>query len=157
MRAAGEWFTSIVVVTALLGTARQFLPEGALRQMGSFTGGLILILAILGPLPEVDLSRIGTDLESYSRAIQERTEEIAAAGEQELAGLIEERTAAYISEQAQRMGLEVSVRVRTRPDRDGVPVPVEVELAGERSEALSAWIETELGIPEERQAWNNEH
>ena len=149
MRAAGEWFTSIVVVTALLGMARQFLPEGALRQMGSFTGGLILILAILGPLPEVDLSRIGTDLESYSRAIQERTEELAAAGEQELAGLIEE--------QAQRMGLEVSVRVRTKPDRDGVPVPIEVELTGERSEALSGWIETELGIPEERQAWNNEH
>ena len=157
MRAAGEWLTSIVMVTALLGMARQLLPEGALRQIGSFTGGLILILAILGPLPEVDLGRIGTDLEAYSRAIQEQSEALAADSSRELAGLIEERTAAYISEQVQRMGLRTAVRVRTKTDREGVPVPVEVELTGEQSEALSAWIEAELGIPAERQAWNDEH
>jgi len=157
MRAAGEWFTSIVVVTALLGAVRQFLPEGALRQMGSFTGGLILILVILGPLPEVELDRIGTDLEAYSREIRQQSEVLAAESERELAGLIEERTAAYISEQAQRMGLDIEARVETEPGADGVPVPTEAELTGERSEALAAWITAELGIPEERQAWNDEH
>ena len=157
MRAAGEWLTSIVVVTALLGAARQLLPEGVFRQIGSFTGGLILILVILGPLPEVDLGNISIGLETYSREIRQQSELLAEESSRELAGLIEERTAAYISEQIQRMGLDIGVRVKTEPGADGVPVPTEVELTGERSEALAAWIGAELGIPEERQAWNNEH
>lgn len=157
MRMAGEWFTSIVVVTALLGAARQFLPGGVFRQIGSFTGGLILILVILGPLPEVDLGNIRIGLETYSREIRQQSELLAEESSRELAGLIEERTAAYISEQIQRMGLDIGVRVKTEPGADGVPVPAEVELTGEWSEALAAWIEAELGIPEERQAWNDEH
>ena len=40
------------------------------------------------------------------------------------------------------------------PDGSGVPVPVSVELTGPRSEVLSRWLETELGVPAERQVWN---
>ena len=40
------------------------------------------------------------------------------------------------------------------PDGSGVPVPVSMELTGPRSEVLSRWLETELGVPAERQVWN---
>ena len=44
--------------------------------------------------------------------------------------------------------------VTVEPDGSGVPVPVSVELTGPRSEVLSRWLETELGVPAERQVWN---
>ena len=54
------------------------------------------------------------------------------------------------------MGLTLRVQVTVEPDGSGVPVPVpvSVELTGPRSEVLSRWLETELGVPAERQVWN---
>ena len=39
-------------------------------------------------------------------------------------------------------------------DGSCVPVPVSVELTGPRSEVLSRWLVSELGVPAERQVWN---
>lgn len=44
------------------------------------------------------------------------------------------------------MGLTLRVQVTVEPDGSGVPVPVSVELTGPRSEVLSRWLETELGV-----------
>ena len=54
----------------------------------------------------------------------------------------------------EELGLEVSARVETRAGEDGVPVPWSAELTGPRTEALASYLETELGIPAERQVWH---
>ena len=154
MGALREWLTSLVAVGMLLSVAQNLVPEGSIRKIASFTGGLILLVVLLRPLLGADLSRLDLHLEDYERAIGQRQEELGAAGEAELAGIIEERTAAYISDKADTLGLAVKVQVETKPAGDGVPVPWRAELWGPRSPALATYMEEELGIPGERQVWH---
>lgn len=155
--AVREWLTSIVVVTMLLSVAQTLIPEGTVRKISSFTGGLILLVALLQPALRTDLGRLRLNFSSYTDAIEDRRSELDSAGKEELAGIIEERTAAYILDKANTLGLTVTVQVETETGSDGVPVPVSVQLTGQRSEALAAYIEGELGIPRERQVWHEEN
>lgn len=151
-----EWITSVVMVTLLLSVTQTLLPEGGVRKLASFTGGLILLVALTRPLLGTELERLELDLESYRQAVQERQTELRESGEKELSELIAQRTAAYIWDKAEELGLQVAVRVTVEPDENGVPVPAAVEVTGPPSEELADYLERELGISRERQDWKDE-
>ena len=150
------WLTSIVMVTLLLSVAQTLIPEGTIRKIAGFTGGLILLVALLRPALGADLERLHLDLGDYERAIEERQEELASAGNTELKALIESQTAAYISDKANALGLEVTVRVEAEAGADGIPVPAAADIQGARSEELASYMAQKLGIPRERQSWHEE-
>ena len=149
-----QWLSSIVVVSLLLSVAQTLVPEGSIRRMASFVGGLILLAALLRPLLGADQERLRLDLNGYEQALQEAQEELAASGETELAERIEERTAAYISDKADALGLEVVIRVEASAGPDGISLPEKVELTGPYSRELADFMTRELGIPAERQVWH---
>ena len=153
MAAAREWLCAVVAVTLLLAAAQTLIPEGAIRKIASFVGGLILLVTLLWPVLGADLERLNWDLDPYRAAIEDRRAELEAAGGAELEAVIAEETAAYISDKADALGLAVTARVQVRT-RAGLPVPWAAELTGRRSEELAAWIEEELGIPRGRQDWH---
>lgn len=152
--AVRAWLTGLVAVTLLLSVVQTLIPEGTIRKTASFTGGLILLAALLQPVLKTDPGRLRLDMGAYERAISERRAELDEVGKEALAELIETRTAAYISDKADALGAAVEARVETRTGEDGVPVPVSVHLKGPRSEELASYIEGELGIPRERQVWS---
>ena len=115
-----------------------------------------MLVALLRPVLGADLERLHLDLGDYERAIEERQEELASAGNAELKALIESQTAAYISDKAKALGLEVTVRVEAEAGADGIPVPAAADIQGARSEELASYMEQELGIPRERQSWHEE-
>ena len=153
--AVRSWLTSIAAVTLMLTVVQTLVPEGTLRKISGFTGGLLLLAALLQPVLKTDLGRLRLDFSGYEEAIEARTAELDNAGKEELAAIIAGRTAAYISDKADALGLEVTVRVETEPGADGeVPLPAFVELTGPYSQSLTDWIAGELGIPAERQVWH---
>ena len=152
--AVREWLSAVVAVAMLLTVAQALTPEGTIRKIASFTGGLILLVTLLQPVLGADLSRLDLNLDTYGQAIQERQAELEEAGSVELTERIETQTAAYLSDKADALGLTVTVRVETQPGASGVPVPWSAEVTGPRSEALAAYIEEELGIPRGRQIWH---
>ena len=152
MTAAQEWLTAVVTVTLLLSVVQTLVPEGSLRKIAGFTGGLLLLAVLLRPAAEIDLS--GLDMEDWARTIGERQEELSAEQEEALASGIAERTASYISDKAEELGLEVKVRVETETGGDGVPVPVRAEIDGPWSGELSSYMAETLGISRERQVWH---
>ena len=152
MTAAREWLTAVVTVTLLLSVVQTLVPEGSLRKIAGFTGGLLLLAVLLRPAAEIDLS--GLDMEDWARTIGERQEELSAEQEEALASGIAERTASYISDKAEELGLEVKVRVETETGGDGVPVPVLAEIDGPWSGELSSYMAETLGISRERQVWH---
>ena len=154
MEAVRAWLTSLVLVSLLLSVAQSLIPEGTLRRAASFTGGLILLFALLRPVLGADLEHLELDFDRYQAAVEERQEELADTQTEAMASIIAEQTEAYILDKAGELGAEVTVRVETRTGGDGVPVPWSAELTGARSEALASALETELGIPAERQVWH---
>ena len=156
MAAAREWLTAVAAVTLLLSVAQLLVPPGNLREIASFVGGLILLAAIMQPLLKIDLSDIQLDFSSYQGAVEQRQAELENTQKEELTSLIEAETEAYISDKAKSMGLTLKVRVTAEADEGGMPVPVRVEITGPWSGGLSRWLETELGLPAERQVWNED-
>lgn len=150
--AVRSWLTSIAAVTLLLTVVQTLVPEGTLRKISGFTGGLLLLAALLQPVLKTDLGRLRLDFSDYEAAIEDRTAELDAAGKEELAAIIAGRTAAYISDKADALGLgSIAVRVETEGE---TPLPASVVLTGPYSQALADWIAAELGIPAERQVWH---
>ena len=156
MAAAREWLTAVAAVTLLLSVAQLLVPPGNLREIASFVGGLILLAAMMQPLLKIDLSDIQMDFSSYQGAVEQRQAELENTQKEELTSLIEAETEAYISDKAKSMGLTLKVRVTAEADEGGMPVPVRVEITGPWSGGLSGWLETELGLPAERQVWNED-
>ena len=154
MEAVRAWLTSLVLVSLLLSVAQSLIPEGTLRRAASFTGGLILLFALLRPVLGADLDRLALDFSDYQTAVEERQAELADTQTEAMASIIAEQTEAYILDKAGELGAEVTVRVETRTGGDGVPVPWSAELTGAQSETLASALETELGIPAERQVWH---
>ncbi|MCI9649009.1 stage III sporulation protein AF [Oscillibacter sp.] len=152
--AVREWLTSVVAVTLLLTVAQTLIPEGNIRKIAAFTGGLALLAALLQPVLRTDLSRLELDLDAYGQAVEERRMELEAAREEELALVIASQTEAYILDKAAWLGLSLSVQVETETGAEGVPLPWAAEIKGAWSEELAAYMERELGIPRERQVWH---
>ncbi len=147
------WLTAVAAVTLLLSVVQQLVPPGSLRETASFAGGLILLTVLLQPLAALRGADLDLSFQDCRQAVEQQQTELEDRRQAELAALIESATAAYISDKADSMGLALEARV-TAEAADGVPVPVRVTLTEEKSGELSRWLETELGIPAERQVWN---
>jgi len=157
MSAVREWLTAIVAVSILLSLVQTLIPEGSIRKIAGFTGGLLLLIVLIRPIPGVDFQQLQLDLSDYEAAVSERQAELQQAEQEDMIQLIESRTGAYISDKAKALGLSVEVRVNTKTGPEGVPIPVSVQLRGPYSELLAVYIEEELGITRERQVWNEEN
>ena len=152
--AVRAWLTSVVLVSVLLSAVQSLIPPGSVRKAANFTGGLILLLVLLQPVLGMDLEDLHLDFSDYQAAMEERQADLADMQTETMASIIAERTQAYILDKAGELGVDVTVQVETAAGEDGVPVPWSAELTGERSESLSSYLETELGIPAERQVWH---
>ncbi|MDD3346330.1 stage III sporulation protein AF [Oscillibacter sp.] len=155
MTAVRAWLSSVVAVTMLVSVVGIVIPEGTLRKIASFTGGLILLSALVRPVLGMDLRRLHLEMDDYRQAIETRQAELSGTEKEEMARLIETRTAAYISDEAKKRGISIAVRVTTEPDEEGIPVPVRAEITGQYSAEMAEWIASELNIPGERQAWQH--
>ena len=124
--AVGSWLRSVAAVTLLLSVVQILIPEGALRRVAGFTGGLLLLAALLQPLRRADFGWLGLDFTVYRAEIEARSAELSASEKEEMASIIETRTAAYISDKADALGLDVEARVRAEPAEGGVQIPFRV-------------------------------
>lgn len=146
------WLFGIVAAAMVLSILYALLPKGALLTVAKCTGGLIMLLVVIRPLLALDLTGVHTDYEAWQRTIQQQTDDYADANRQEMAAIIQQETAAYISEKAAALGLTCHPEVVCQ-ERDGVPFPVEVTLDIPRNPALAEVIGTDLGIGEDCQHW----
>ena len=154
MAAVRGWLTAVVIASVLIAAADALLPPGTLRSLFSLTGGVVLLMVLLGPLTHADLSALRLDFSDCVSEVDRRQEELQKEEERQLAAGIAERTEAYIRDKAAQLGIDCTVRVETAPDAAGVPCPSSAALSCSRSAALSEILEQELGIPAERQRWN---
>ena len=156
MESLKTWIIGITVASMLLGAADTMVTQSGIKRVLRLAGGILLLIVLLGPLAGIS----GGEVAFTSAGLQQEAEALEEQFRQEqqntLAAIIAEEVSAYISDKAQTMGISCEVRVETKVGGEGVPVPVRVRLETPYHPELSAWIEEELEIPEERQIWQEE-
>jgi stage III sporulation protein AF len=155
IEAVQEWIRSIVMVTMLLSVGQAMIPEGQIRKIFSFAGGLVLMIVLLQPVLGLKMDDVVKPLEAYERQISGQKEELEQQVRAEQETIIEQNLAAYISNQADVLEEGESVRIRAETAEDG-SVILSAELVAQPSEPLEDYLEQELGIPRERQVWIHE-
>ena len=146
------WLIGVMSAALLLALVYTLIPKGAIRTIAQFTGGLILILTILQPLIRLDPEKWKIEYQSYETQIDEQIAVYRENHRAELCAIIEQETAAYISDKGSALGITCHPVVVTQL-RDDVPYPYEVTLATAWSDALSHYISQDLDIPVARQHW----
>ena len=141
----------MVACAVLVSVAAQLCPEGALRKIARFTGGLLLLLAMLRPIADYGPNATTAwNAGGYSEAVARLELELAAERENALRHGIAEEWEAYIEDKAGSLG----AAVRAEAELDGGDgVPERVTLYGAYSGELSRFLASELGIAKEKQIW----
>lgn len=137
-----SWLLSIVCAAMIAAVADALCPKGFSKTLTRMAGGLLLLLAALGPirsLNEETLAQTVAQLEAAGGAMETR------AQEDTIKSIIAEETAAYISDKAAALGIkEARVEVRCRMTEDGFPAPESVEIQGRGSQEAWAALEAAL-------------
>ena len=132
----------------------------ALRQWLLGVACTALVLAAAGPLLQVDSGLIARAAEEYRAASRSCETELAEKNNLLYQTIIEDRTAAYIVDKAEELGILCQAEVTCSNDENGVPCPWEVTARGvwteEKRAAVGRLLEDDLGIPPQRQHFEEE-
>ena len=155
-----SWIRSLVAASLLSALALQLTPEGGVKRVTRFSCGILLACTLLSPVLRTDEASFSLALDDYRRTVAELTDDLEEQEKQLLRTYIEQKTAAYILDEARSIGMpEPSVSVKVKWWDDSW-VPCEVSIRGESTAEqryrMSAYLAAELGIPAERQHWNDE-
>lgn len=153
-----QWVSSITAASMLAAVAMALTPSGRVKQVLRLACALMCALAVAGPLAKLDLGGLAAAMAKY----EQKAEAITAQAEEEAKMLdrtyIEERCEAYILAKAAEAELAVDgVSLSARWDEDGlVWYPWSVTVQAPYNGGLAGLIESELGIPAERQDWRDD-
>ena len=156
MEALRTYLLGIAVTAVAVTLLSALLKEGVIRRAVQLAGGVVLILAVLGPLLRNGLDAFG----SYLAELKMREDALQTGIEVEntdvLERIIRRETEAYILDKAAALGAEVTVTV-TVEQGGHYPYPytatVEGKLTDAQRNALSEDLELSLAIPKERQVF----
>lgn len=138
MEGLKTWLTAMTCTAMIAAIAVALTPEGFSRKVAKFTGGLLLLLAVMGPVKDMDLGDLADSLAKYRQEQTGAVEAMAVENDEARKAIIAQQTAAYISDKAKLLGLEdVKVRVNCRLTEEGFPAPEEVYVSAQGEE--EAW------------------
>ena len=154
MDAVRSWLVSVICTAMAVAVAESIAPPGGMKKIVSLTGEFLLLLVLVQPLEDLRPDAFHLEYDVYRQSVERQRQELEKEQKKELQTLIEQQTAAYISDKARNLGLDCRVTVCCKVGEEGVPYPDSVTVEGAASEELGAWITQELNIPTERQVFH---
>ena len=153
-----ELVERLCVLSVVFGLALSLMPEGGVKKLTSAVAAAALLLCLLDGVDAVDTGGLLMDAARYRELSASLTADADALRSRLDRRVIEQECETYIEDKAAALGARVlSVRVTAVWSAEGCWLPEAVSVSGRWSEAararLSGLMETELGIPAERQEW----
>jgi stage III sporulation protein AF len=135
-------------------------PEGRVKKAVRLICGVCVMLSLLNGIKDFDITAYSRSMAEYRADAEKMLRDSEEEREHLKKEYIEERCEAYILDKAAEAGVELSdVKVVLEWSTEGYWYPVEAEIRGEGDEGarytLSKTIESELGIPVEKQSWSD--
>lgn len=147
----------VVAAALAVALAQALTPEGTVKKVGRLVGGLVLLLAVLGPLGRLDPEDLAVTAAAYAATDREEAEQ---GGEEVMKTLIARKAGAYIEDKGAALGCVCTAKVVVEEDDSGWPVPQSVQISGswtaEQKKALSRAVAEDLAIPAERQDYQED-
>ena len=153
-----NWVRALVTASVVAALAKQLTPAGPVKKVTVFVSGIMLLSALLTPLLRLDSGALAQAMSDYRTTVAELTQDMESQENHLLRVYIEQQSAAYILDEARRLGLtQLEVSVRTKWG-DESWVPYEVNIVGEAPQdlrsRLAGYLFSDMGIPPERQHWD---
>ena len=147
-----SWLLAVLAAAFFLAVVQAAMPKGPVRHVGSLAAGLLLFLVMLRPLVNLPPGWLtGYFGEAYDEAAA-YSDSLETAHESYLETIMSRQCAEYIVSQAAALGCTVEAKVDCGW-LDGWPVPasavVQGALRSAQQEQLSAYMQSELGIPKD--------
>ena len=153
-----DWICALTAASALSALAKQLTADSNVKKVTELLCGVILAGVLTAPLLEADMPVLSLSLSEYRRTAAELTGDGEAVENRLLRQYIEQQCAAYILREAHTLGVEdIRITVKTKwRDENWVPFEADLwgSLSGEARNRLRAYMESELGIPSDRQVWH---
>lgn len=152
-----QWITGVTAAAIIGALAQSLMPEGSAKSAGRLVVGLLMLLAVVKPLAEADTATLSGALAEYHLRCAGGGDALAEKNEALVKAIIEEKTAAYISDKARELGIACTVRVTYRYGEDAAVWPesavVTGDLTREERSRLARLLEAELAIGPENQTF----
>ncbi|MDR0952523.1 MAG: hypothetical protein LBM18_06335 [Oscillospiraceae bacterium] len=160
MESFGVWIRGIAVTAIICGAALAITPKSRVKGVLKTICGVLVVIAILSPFIDGEGEFLSMDLAEY----RAQAAFLVSGAEKEQTNLsrsiIEGQLGSYILDKAQTLGFgNLAVSLGLKWGDEGYWYPYDIELRGFEDappgaiNALSVIIESELGIPSERQYW----
>ena len=153
-----ELVEKLCVLSVFFGLAMSLMPEGTVKKMAPAVAAAAMLLCLMDSTSSVDTDGLVLDIARYRELSETLTMDAEALHERLDRNLIEQECQTYIENKAEELGLqELTVRVAAEWSAEGFWLPESVCIEGQWSmqekERLSQMIESQLGIPTQRQEW----
>ena len=158
MRLLHDWILGLTAASLIAAAAALLTPEGNVRRITKLMCAVMLACVLVSPMFKTDPEFFSQTLNQQRLLTAELTGDLEDRENALLRPYIQEQCAAYIVDEARRLGfpsVRASVQVKWR-DESWMPYEAAVsgELTAQQRSMLSRWLEAELGIPAERQRWD---
>ena len=151
-----EYLQSLGTVCILVSLVLRLVPTGNIRRVAGFTGGLMILLAVISPLVRIDPDALAKMISAAVVETQAPEWGVKVANDTLMADIIKSQCETYISDKAMQLGMEVQVQI-TLSEGGSYPYPTGVELRGRwtpsQKASLQKVIADDLGVPIRRQEW----
>jgi len=145
----------LCVLSLLFGVALSVAPEGSVKRMMHIVSAVILICIVIEPIRNMDISEYALEIAKTRELEAKFLDDNMELSKRLNRLVIENECEAYIKDKAAAMDLELDPQVYARWNSDGLWVPYEIKLDCPENQEFSNIITAELGIPKERQEWQN--
>jgi len=154
-----DWILGLSAAAVVAAVAVLLTPKGPVERVTRLVCGIMLAAVLVSPIAELDPDILALSLAEYREAAADMTDSLEDTTERLNRKYIEEECAAYILDEARALGMEDGQVEVSAKWGDGCWVPWEADLSlsgtNIQKNELRGIIEAELGIPAERQNWND--
>ena len=150
-----EWIYSLIIASVIAALAKEITPPGGVKRVTEFLCGVMLTGVMLMPVVRADWDAFSLGLADYRDTLESVTESVEEQENRLLRVYIEQEINAYVLQETSLLEIsdaKVTTRLKWR-DESWIPyeVTVAAEMTDEQWKRLGAYLESELGIPPERQ------
>ena len=154
MQAVGKYILSCGVAAMFVSVIRSFLDgKDSLGTLNRIICGLFLAFVLIEPVSGLDLSRLEVISQSYAPEAEEVVAYGASLASDMRREYIKAKTEAYILDKARMHSCDIQVQVTVGDDLLPESSVVSGYFTEKARQNLEQCLETELGIPKERQKW----